>query len=115
MTLKSVVFLNPKTRDLVSYLKLQNPLDTITDALREAEETDVETEETSITDMNELDLDPDQAEELIQQYLRPSTIFPTFLFRNVKAKRCNFLPSEYRWQHILQGQMYHQELLEEDK
>ena len=41
------------------------PLDTITDALREAEETDAETEETSVTDMNELDLDPDQAEELI--------------------------------------------------
>ena len=56
------------------------PLDTITDALREAEETDAETEETSVTDMNELDLDPDQAEQLIQQYLRPSTIFPTFLF-----------------------------------
>ena len=68
------------------------PLDTITDALREAEDTDAETEETSVTDMNELDLDPEQAEELIQQYLRPSTIFPTFLFRNVKAKRCIFLP-----------------------
>ena len=68
------------------------PLDTINDALREAEDTDAETEETSVTDMNELDLDPEQAEELIQQYLRPSTIFPTFLFRNVKVKRCIFLP-----------------------
>ena len=54
------------------------PLDTITDALREAQETDAE--ETSVTDRNEPDLDPEHAEELIEQYLRPSTLFPTFLF-----------------------------------
>ena len=68
------------------------PLDTITDALKEAEETDAEGEETSVTESNEPDLDPEHAEALIEQYLRPSTLFPTFLFRNVKAKRCNFLP-----------------------
>ena len=68
------------------------PLDTITDALKEAEETDAEGEETSVTESNEPDLDPEHAEELIEQYLRPSTLFSTLLFRNVKAKRCNFLP-----------------------
>ena len=35
------------------------PLDTITDALNEAQDTDAETEETSVTEMNELDLDPE--------------------------------------------------------
>ena len=68
------------------------PLDTITDALKEAEETDAEGEETSVTESKEPDLEPEHAEALIEQYLRPSTLFPTFLFRNVKAKRCNFLP-----------------------
>ena len=56
------------------------PLDSITDALKEAKETDAEAEETSVTESNEPDLDPEHAEELIQQYLRPSTLFPTFLF-----------------------------------
>ena len=37
-------------------------------------------------------MDREHAEELVNQYLRLSTIFPTFLFRNVKPKRCNFLP-----------------------
>ena len=69
--------------------EIAEPLDVLTDALKEAEETDAETEETQ---SNELDLDPEHAEELVSQYLRPSTIFPTFLFRNVKPKRCNFLP-----------------------
>ena len=69
--------------------EIAEPLDVLTDALKEAEETDAETEETQ---SNELDLDPEHAEELVNQYLRPSTIFPTFLFRNVKPKRCNFLP-----------------------
>ena len=35
-------------------------------------------------------LDPEYGEELLEQYLRP--IFPTFLFKNVKAKKYNFLP-----------------------
>ena len=69
--------------------EIAEPLDVLMDALKEAEETDAETEETQ---SNELDLDPEHAEELVNQYLRPSTIFPTFLFRNVKPKRCNFLP-----------------------
>ena len=69
--------------------EIAEPLDVLMDALKEAEETDAETEETQ---SNELDLDPEYAEELVSQYLRPSTIFPTFLFRNVKPKRCNFLP-----------------------
>ena len=69
--------------------EIAEPLDVLTDALKEAEETDAETEETQ---SNELDLDPEHTEELVSQYLRPSTIFPTFLFRNVKPKRCNFLP-----------------------
>ena len=68
------------------------PLDTMTNALREAEETDAEVKETSVTESNEPDLDPEYAEELIEQYLRPSILFPTFLLPNVKAKRCNFLP-----------------------
>ena len=69
--------------------EIAEPLDVLTDALKEAEQTDAETEETQ---SNELDLDPEHAEELVNQYLRPSTIFPTFLFRDVKPKRCNFLP-----------------------
>ena len=68
--------------------EIAEPLDVLTDALKEAEETDAETEETQ---SNELDLDPEHAEELVSQYLQPSTIFPTFLFRNAKLKRCNFL------------------------
>ena len=69
--------------------EIAEPLDVLMDALKEAEERDAETEETQ---SNELDLDPEHAEELVSQYLRPSTIFPTFLFRNVKPKMCNFLP-----------------------
>ena len=38
------------------------PLDTITDALKEAEETDAEGEETLVTESNEPDLDPEHAE-----------------------------------------------------
>ena len=64
------------------------PLDIITDALKEAEQTDAETEERD----DEAEMETEYDEELINQYLRPSTIFPTFLFRNIKAKRCNFLP-----------------------
>ena len=41
-------------RRLYRVSEATEPLDTITDALREAEETDAETEETSVTDMNEL-------------------------------------------------------------
>ena len=54
------------------------PLDTITDALKEAEETDAEGEETSVTESNEPDLDPEHAEALIEQYLRPSTLLLHF-------------------------------------
>ena len=64
------------------------PIDVITDALKEAEQTDVETEERD----DEAEMETEYDEELINQYLRPSTIFPTFLFRNIKPKRCNFLP-----------------------
>ena len=59
------------------------PLNVITDALKEAEQTDVETEE-----RDEAEMETEYDEELINQYLRPSTIFPTFLFRNIKPKRC---------------------------
>ena len=64
------------------------PIDVITDALKEAEQTDAETEERD----DEAEMETEYDEELINQYLRPSTIFPTFLFRNIKPKRCNFLP-----------------------
>ena len=46
--------------------EIAEPLDVLTDALKEAEETDAETEETQ---SNELDLDPEHAEELVNQYL----------------------------------------------
>ena len=49
------------------------PIDLITDALKEAEQTDAETEE------REAEMETEYDEELINQYLRPSTIFPTFL------------------------------------
>ena len=46
--------------------EIAEPLDVLTDALKEAEETDAETEETQ---SNELDLDREHAEELVSQYL----------------------------------------------
>ena len=64
-----------------SYIsEASEPLDTITDALKEVDETDAEAEETSVTESNEPDLDPEHAEQFIEQYLRPSTLFPIFLF-----------------------------------
>ena len=39
-------------------LEAAEPLDTITDALKEAEETDAEAEETSVTESNQPDLGP---------------------------------------------------------
>ena len=42
--------------------------------------------------LGELQMDPEEADALIRQYLRPSTIFPTMLFRDVRPKKCNFLP-----------------------
>ena len=51
------------------------------------EET-VSSQKGSHTASNELDVDP----QLIKMYLRPSTIFPTFLFNDVIPMKCHFLP-----------------------
>ena len=40
----------------------------------------------------ELQMDPEEADSLIRQHLRPATLFPTKLFRDVRPKKCNFLP-----------------------
>ena len=79
-------------------------IDVISDALREDDETEVlEDEDIAILESlsgqmasqresHELDLHPETGKQLIENYLRPSTVFPTFLFKNVKSKKCHFLP-----------------------
>ena len=77
-------------------------LDDITDELREDEETEVlEDEDPEIMEtassekghnVASNELDPESVKDIIQHYLRPSTVFPTFLFRNVTPKKCHFLP-----------------------
>ena len=55
------------------------------------EDTD-EPEASGSWETGELQMDPEEADSLIRQYLRPATIFPTKLFRDVRPKKCNFLP-----------------------
>ena len=79
-------------------------IDVMTDVLREDEDTEVlEDEDMEFTpskcgeraterESHELDLDPETGKQLIENYLRPSTVFPTNLFRDVRPKKCHFLP-----------------------
>ena len=79
-------------------------IDVISDALREDEETEVIEDEdiemsesqsgqkASQKESNELFTDAETGKQIIENYLRPSTVFPTFLFKDVKPKKCHFLP-----------------------
>ena len=79
-------------------------IDVISDALREDEETEVIEDEdiemsesqsgqkASQKESNELFTDAETGKQIIANYLRPSTVFPTFLFKDVKPKKCHFLP-----------------------
>ena len=60
---------------------------------------DVETE--SDTGSHELYLESENVDEVIKQYLRPSTIFPSFLFRKTKPMKVDFLP------HNINGNVYY--------
>ena len=68
------------------------------DVLSEAGE-DVETEVD--TGSHELNLESENVDEVIELYLRPSTIFPSFLFRKTKPKKVDFLP------HNINGNVYY--------
>ena len=68
------------------------------DVLSEAGE-DVETEVD--TGSHELHLESENVDEVIELYLRPSTIFPSFLFRKTKPKKVDFLP------HNINGNVYY--------
>ena len=79
-------------------------IDVISDALREDEETEVIEDEdiemsesqsgqkASQKESNELFTDAETGKQIIENYLRPSTVFPTLLFKDVKPKKCHFLP-----------------------
>ena len=79
-------------------------IDVISGALREDEETEVIEDEdiemsesqsgqkASQKESNELFTDAETGKQIIENYLRPSTVFPTFLFKDVKPKKCHFLP-----------------------
>ena len=61
---------------------------------------DIETDPGPITHHLRLD-DPEREQEIIEQYLRPSTIFPTFLFNRTVPKKVDFLP------HNIDGNVYY--------
>ena len=77
---------------------LQESMKSLDDVLSEAGE-DVETEDD--TQSHVLTLGSQNVDEVIEQYLRPSTIFPSFLFRKTKPKKVNFLP------HNINGNVYY--------
>ena len=66
---------------------LQERMESLDEVLSKAGE-EVETE--SDTQSHVLTLDSDNVAEVIEQFLRPFTIFPSFLFRKTKPKKVNF-------------------------
>ena len=79
-------------------------MESLDEILSEAGE-EVETEEGE-EGSHILTLEHDNVDEVIEQYLRPSTIFPSFLFRKTKPKKVEFLPQNIIWKWLLQSQMY---------
>ena len=77
---------------------LQERMESLDEVLSEAgEEVETEGHEGS----HVLTLEHDNVDEVIEQYLRPSTIFPSFLFRKTKPKKVDFLP------HNINGNVYY--------
>ena len=72
-------------------------MESLDDVLSKAGE-EVETEDD--TQCHILTVDSENVDEVIEQYLRPSTIFPSFLFRKTKLKKVDFLP------HNINGNVY---------
>ena len=73
-------------------------MESLDEVLSEAgEEVETEGQEGS----HVLTLEHDNVDEVIEQYLRPSTIFPSFLFRKTKPKKVDFLP------HNINGNVYY--------
>ena len=77
---------------------LQERMESLDEVLSEAgEEVETERQEGS----HVLTLEHDNVDEVIEQYLRPSIIFPSFLFRKTKPKKVDFLP------HNINGNVYY--------
>ena len=65
-------------------------MDNLDEVLSEAGE---ETETDQDSHSHELTLNCENIDEIIEHYLRPSTIFPSFLFKKTKPKKVDFLPN----------------------
>ena len=76
----------------------QERMESLDEVLSEDGE-EVETE--SDTQSHVLTLEHENVDEVIEQYLRPSTIFPSFLFKKTKPKKVDFLP------HNITGNVYY--------
>ena len=77
---------------------LQERMESLDEVLSEAGK---EVENEGAAGSHILTLDHDNVDEIIEQYLRPSTIFPSFLFRKTKPKKVDFLP------HNINGNVYY--------
>ena len=88
----------------------ENP-ESVTEQIDEGsrvDNSDSETNEISeIPESNELVIDGIRGDSLVQSYLRPGTVFPTFLFKNVQPKLVTFLPPPtHQWKQVLASHLY---------
>ena len=87
----------------------ENP-ESVTEQIDEGsrvDNSDSETNEISeILESNELVIDGIRGDALVQSYLRPGTVFPTFLFKNVLPKLVTFLPPQHQWKQVLASHLY---------
>ena len=69
---------------------LQDRMDNLDEVLSEAGE-EIETDQDSHS--HEFTLNCENIDQIVQNYLRPSTVFPSFLFNKTKPKKVDFLPN----------------------
>ena len=82
-------YVSTKEESVSARSDLQERMESLDEVLSEAGE-EVETEVD--TGSHVLILDSDNVDAVIEQYLRPSTVFPSFMFRKTKPKKVDFPP-----------------------